>query len=102
MRLFVISDNQDTCLGMQLAGVDGVIVNGVAEFQNAVNKALSDKEIGILLINENLCSLDENLIDNIKLKQSKPLIVEIPDRYGSGRSEDFITDYIKDAIGINI
>ena len=35
MRMFVISDNQDTCLGMQLAGVDGVIVNGVAEFQNA-------------------------------------------------------------------
>lgn len=102
MKMFLISDNTDTCVGMQLAGVDGVIVHGAEEFREAVNNAVQDKEIGILLINESLCKFDELLIDNIKLKYTRPLIVEIPDRHGSGRSEDFITSYIKDAIGINL
>ena len=63
---------------------------------------MPDPALIILLINESLCKLDELLIDNIKLKYTRPLIVEIPDRHGSGRSEDFITSYIKDAIGINL
>lgn len=102
MKIYLICDNTDTLVGMKLAGIEGVIVHEREEFTEAVNKVLGDKDIGILLINENLCSLDSELINNIKLKYSKPLIVEVPDRHGSGRAEDFITSYVKDAIGINI
>lgn len=102
MKMYLICDSTDTCVGMKLSGVEGVIVHGQEEFTDAVNRALKDKEIGILLISEGLCRLDGELVNNIKLKYSKPLIVEIPDRHGTGRKEDFITSYVKDAIGINI
>lgn len=102
MKMYLICDNTDTCVGMKLAGVEGVIVHGQQEFTEALDKVLKDRDIGILLINEGLCKLDEELVSNIKLKYSKPLIVEIPDRHGTGRKEDFITSYVKDAIGVNI
>lgn len=102
MKIYLICDNTDTLVGMRLAGIEGEIVHEREEFTAAVNKALSDKETGILLINEGLCGLDAELVNNIKMKYSKPLIVEVPDRHGSKRAEDFITSYVKDAIGINL
>ena len=31
-----------------------------------------------------------------------PLLVEIPDRHGSRRKEDFLTRYIREAIGVRL
>ena len=98
----MICDNTDTSVGMKLAGVESVIVHGKEEFTEAFNRALADETIGILLINEKLCTLDSELVNNVKLNCSKPLIVEIPDRHGTGRRENSITSYVKNAIGINV
>jgi len=102
MKIYLICDNTDTKVGMKLAGIEGVIVHGKDEFVNALNDAIADETNGIILINENLCKYDTELINNIKMKYSKPLIIEIPDRHGTGRKADFITSYVKDAIGINL
>lgn len=102
MKIYLICDNTDTKVGMKLAGIEGVIVHGQEEFVDALNKALADETIGIILINEKLCKLATEFVNNIKMKYSKPLIVEIPDRHGTGRKSDFITSYVKDAIGINL
>ena len=50
MKMFLVSDNNDTYTGMKLAGVDGVVVHTEEEVINAVEKALSDKSVGIILI----------------------------------------------------
>jgi len=31
-----------------------------------------------------------------------PLVVEIPDRHGTSRPQDFLTAYVRDAIGVNL
>ena len=41
-------------------------------------------------------------IDTIKLERRLPLIVEIPDRHGTGRKPDFITSYVNEAIGLKL
>jgi V/A-type H+/Na+-transporting ATPase subunit F len=41
-------------------------------------------------------------IAELKLKLSKPLIVEIPDRHGSAKIGETIDAYISEAIGIKI
>ena len=102
MTMYVISDNSDTYMGLRLSGVDGEVVHTENELKKAVEKALSDNGIGILLINGSLASLCPELINEIKMKRSTPLVVEIPDRHGSGRSEDAISEYIRSAIGIKI
>ena len=55
MQMFLISDNADTYTGMRLAGVEGVIVHTHDELKDALQKAISNKEIGIILLTEKFC-----------------------------------------------
>lgn len=102
MKMFLISDNADTYTGMRLAGVEGVMVRERNELKEALEKALADKEIGIILLMEKFGREFPELIDDIKLHRKVPLIVEIPDRHGTGRASDFITSYVNEAIGLKL
>ena len=102
MKIYLISDNIDTQIGMRLAGIEGVVVHQREEFVRALSEAVENKEICIILSTVKLSGLAPELISEIKLKYKKPLIVEIPDRHGMGKSEDFITRYVKEAIGLKL
>ncbi len=102
MKMFLISDNVDTKTGMRLAGIEGVVVHEREEVQTALKKVLDDTEIGIVLITEKLVDLVADEISDLKLSYQTPLIVEIPDRHGSRRPVDSITQYVRDAIGLKI
>lgn len=102
MKMFLISDNNDTRTGMRLAGVSSVVVHTKEEVTEAVQTALKDREIGILIITEKIGALAPELLDNIKMTYSMPLIVEVPDRHGSDKGNDPITRYVRDAVGIKI
>ena len=90
MQLYLISDNHDTLVGLRLAGIDGVVVHTAPEVRSALLSAIDNPEIGI------------DLVYDLKLNRQRPLIVEIPDRHGSGRGSESITRYIRDAIGVKI
>ena len=102
MKIFLISDNIDSCLGFRLAGIEGIAVNDKKEFMDILHKTINNPEIGIILITDKLVSLDYDVIYDLKLKYVKPLIVEIPDRYASFHMSDSITRYVREAIGIKI
>lgn len=102
MKMFLISDNIDTSTGMRLAGISGVVVHTKQEVTRAINEALKDKEIGILIITEKLGSLVPEILDNIKINYPLPLVVEVPDRHGSRKGEDSITRYVREAIGMKV
>ncbi len=102
MRMYLISDNVDTYTGMRLAGVDGVVIHSKKHLKEQLDKALGDKTIGVLLITEKLSSEFPEIIDDVKLNRRLPLIVEIPDRHGTGRKPDFITSYVNEAIGVKL
>ena len=102
MRMFRISDNVDTLTGMRLAGIDGGVVHEKQEIKQALDEVLSQKDIGIILMTEKLGKEIPEIVDDIKLNRTFPLLLEIPDRHGSGRRPDFITAYINEAIGIKI
>ena len=100
--MYLISDNVDTYTGMRLAGVDGVVVHEREELYQALQDALQDKTVGIVLLTENLGREFPDMIDQFRLERKMPLLVEIPDRHGTGRSKDFITSYITEAIGLKL
>lgn len=102
MKMFLISDNVDTCTGMRLAGVEGVVVHERDVLREQLNIALADKDLGILLITEKLSHEFPEVIDDVKLNRRLPLVVEIPDRHGTGRRPDFITAYVNEAIGLKL
>lgn len=102
MKIFLISDNIDTYTGMRLAGVEGVVVHEKKELKEALDNALLDTQIGIILLTEKFGRQFPEIVDDVKLNRRLPLIVEIPDRHGTGRKPDFITDYVNEAIGIKL
>jgi len=102
MKMYLISDNVDTYTGMRLAGVDGVIVHEKDELREALEVAMSDPSIGIVLLTEKFGREFPELVDEIKLNRKLPLLIEIPDRHGTGRKKDFITSYVNEAIGLKL
>ena len=102
MKMFLISDNVDTCTGMRLAGVDGIVVHEREELSRALEKVMTDCTIGIVLLTEKFGREFPEIIDEIRLNRKMPLIVEIPDRHGTGRRKDFITSYVNEAIGLKL
>lgn len=102
MRFYLISDNVDTQVGMRLAGIEGVVVHEAEEVKEALEFAMSQDDIGVVLITARLLALLPDMIYDLKLRMKKPLIVEIPDRHGDGRTQDSISRYVREAIGLKI
>lgn len=100
--MFLISDNVDTYTGMRLAGVDGVVVHERKELREQLEKVLQDKSIGIVLLTEKFGREFPDILDEFRLERKIPLLIEIPDRRGTGRKKDFITSYITEAIGLKL
>ena len=102
MKMYLISDNVDTLTGMRLAGVDGVVAHEKDELRTAIETAMEDKSVGVILLTERLGREFPDLLNEIKLARTMPLLVEIPDRHGTGRKKDFITSYVNEAIGLKL
>ncbi|MCI8375226.1 MAG: ATP synthase subunit F [Lachnospiraceae bacterium] len=102
MKMYLISDNMDTLTGMRLAGIEGTVVQGREELRSALDQVLADKEIAIVVLTEKFGREYPELIDDIRLSRSLPLLIEIPDRHGTQREENFITSYVNEAVGLKV
>lgn len=102
MKFYVISDNIDTYMGMRLCGMPGTVVHEAQEVRQALGQAMEDPETGIILMTSKTISLCREMVYQYKLERKSPLIVEIPDRHGSGNIGESIGQYVKQAIGITI
>jgi len=102
MRFHLISDNIDTIVGMRLAGIDGDLVHEETEVQAALREAVELPDVAVILMTERLINLCPDLVYDLKLNRKRPLIVEIPDRHGNGRTKDSISRYVREAIGLKL
>ena len=87
---------------MRLAGVEGSVVSGKDELKAALDRVMADKEIAIVILTEKFGREYPELIDEVRLSRSLPLLIEIPDRHGTRREENFITSYVNEAVGLKI
>jgi V/A-type H+-transporting ATPase subunit F len=102
MKFFLLSDNTDTQMGMRLVGIEGVVIHTRDEVLEALEKVVDDEEIAIVLITTKLVELCPNVISELKLKQKRPLIVEISDRHGSANVDETLDRYVSEAIGVDL
>lgn len=100
MKLYLISDNIDTQMGLRLAGIDGVVVHGEEETGEALEAAMERRDIGIILMTPVAMSKCEELVRKYKLERATPLITEIPDRHGNSDVTASISRYLKEAVGV--
>ena len=102
MKMFLIAEHTDTYTGMRLAGIDGIIVHDSASFKEAFERAIADKDLGVLLITDNLFNEHSEIIIEKKLSLRTPLILSIPDRGSNAAVTDAIGAYIGEAIGVKL
>ena len=101
MKYVVIGD-EDTVLGLGMVGVEGKTVHDTPEAQQAFQSALSDREVGIIIITERVAELIRATVNRYLFTESFPLIVEIPDRRGPVPGRKGIRETVNTAIGIKI
>ena len=101
MKSFLICNDQETLVGMRLAGVQGTILNDRASVLALIDEKIRDDETGIIIITKAIMLLAEKEIMAIKLKSKFKLIVEIPGA-GLNYEDEYITRHIRESIGIKI
>ena len=102
MKFFLLSDNIDTQMGMRLAGIEGIVIHERDEVLRELNQAMKRSDIAVILMTTKLIQTCPEIISELKLKQPKPLIVEIPDRHGSEKVVETIDRYVSEAIGVKL
>jgi V/A-type H+-transporting ATPase subunit F len=102
MKMILISDNTDTGMGLRLAGVEGIVVHEKAEVIKALEYYSHQSDVGIILMTTKIVNLCPDIISEMKLNLSKPLLVEIPDRHGSVKIGEVIDSYMSEAIGVKL
>ncbi len=101
MKFFVIGD-ADTVLGFSLAGVDGEIVNSPEETSEALKRAFTQEDLGVIEITERAAQNVRQQVDQYIYKTTFPLIIEIPDREGPLPGRGSVRDLIRAAVGISL
>ncbi|WP_048151040.1 V-type ATP synthase subunit F [Palaeococcus ferrophilus] len=100
MKIVLMGD-RDTALGFKLAGVHEVYAfeETALETDRARNKLkelIEREDVGIILITERLA-------DRIGLPEvTFPIILQIPDKFGSLFGEEQIKEIVRRAIGVEI
>jgi V/A-type H+-transporting ATPase subunit F len=101
MELMVIG-HPAAVLGFSLAGVRGQIATSAEEVNQALDDALARKNIGIILVTEEVAMLIKERMENLKMHSTVPLVVEIPGPGGTPPGKQSLSEVVRRAIGIKL
>lgn len=101
MQFYVVAD-ENTVTAFRLVGLDGEVVETPDEAREALSKAFSSSEIGIILITERIAESIRNEMEEFVFKHSFPLIIEIPDRKGVLEDRISIREMVHSAVGVKV
>lgn len=102
MKIFLLSDNVDTQVGLRLVGIEGIVVHEKDIFLQELEKVLQNPDIAIVLVTTKLVEMCPDIISDLKLNVPNTLIIEIPDRHGSKSIGVAVDQCISEAIGVKI
>lgn len=101
MKLLVIG-HPEAVLGFSLVGVEGRPASTPAEANQALDVALTDSSLGIILVTEDVTAMIEARMDDLRAHSTVPLVVEIPSPEGRKPGQPTLNDIVLRAIGIKI
>ncbi len=101
MKVMIIG-SQDAVWGFALAGIRGQIVNSPEELRQAFETSLADRDIGIILVTEEIANMARSYVDQLIVRSTTPLIVEIPGPEGPDPNRPPLSEIIRQTIGVRI
>lgn len=101
MRLYCVGD-EDTVRGFRLAGIEGRVVTSAFQAAVAVEEVARRKEVGVLILTEDVATAIREQVEAIRLEQERPLIVEVPGPSGPAPARRRLRQIVQAAVGINV
>lgn len=101
MKVLVIG-HSEAVLGFSLAGVGGRVATTADEVNQALDEAQASKDVGIVLVTQDVAKLIPARMEHLKLRSTVPLIVEIPSGGGSPEEQESLGEIVLRAIGIKL
>ena len=101
MKILVIG-HPEAILGFSLAGVGGRVASTAEEVNQALDEAQASKDVGIVLVTQDVAKLIPARMEQLKLRSTVPLIVEIPARGGAAEEQESLGEIVLRAIGIRL
>jgi V/A-type H+-transporting ATPase subunit F len=103
MKLAGMCD-RDTAIGLRLTGLQDVSIpekNG--DTVRIWNELSTRDDVGVIFITEAIAEELGKLLAEFRLRQTIPIIVEIPDKKGRRKDHvDYISYLIKKSVGIDV
>ena len=101
MKVLVIG-HPEAVLGFSLAGVGGRVARTAEEVNQALDEAQAAKDVGIVLVTQDVAELIPVRMERLKLRSTVPLVVEIPAQGGVPEGQESLGDIVLRAIGIRL
>ncbi len=101
MKVLVIG-HPEAVLGFSLAGVNGQAVTTAAEANQVLDVALSSRDVGIVLVTQDVALMIRARVEYLKLRSTVPLVVEIPSPAGVPADQQSLGEVVLRAIGIKL
>ncbi|HEY3473176.1 MAG TPA: V-type ATP synthase subunit F [Anaerolineales bacterium] len=101
MKVLVIG-HPEAVLGFSLAGVSGRVATNAAEVNQALDDVQASKDVGIVLVTQDVAQLIPARMEHLKLRSTIPLVVEIPGQGGVPEGQESLGEIVLRAIGIKL
>ena len=101
MKVLVIG-HHEAVLGFSLAGVSGRVATNAAEVNQALDDVQASKDVGIVLVTQDVAQLISARMEHLKLRSTIPLVVEIPAQGGVPEGQESLGEIVLRAIGIKL
>ncbi len=101
MKVLVIG-HPDAVLGFSLAGVSGRVAKNADEANQALDEAQAAKDVGIVLVTQDVAEMIRGRMDYLKLRSTIPLVIELPSPSGVPEGQPSLGDIVLRAIGIKL
>jgi V/A-type H+-transporting ATPase subunit F len=101
MKVLVIG-HPEAVLGFSLAGVSGRVATNAAEVNQALDDVQASRDVGIVLVTQDVAQLIPARMEHLKLRSTIPLVVEIPAQGGAPQGQESLGEIVLRAIGIKL
>ena len=91
MKMYLISDNIDTQIGMRLVGIDGCVAHDSETITAEIKKAVNDPELGILIFTEKAAAMVKEYLNHLKITL-----------HGSRDIANSINNMVQESIGLKL
>ena len=101
MKVMVIG-HPEAVLGFSLVGVQGKVARTADEASKALDDAFSNRDVGIILVTDDVGAMIRDRMDQLKLHSTVPLVLEIASPGEQESNQPSITDIVFRAIGVRL